>query len=869
MNDEDVDSLAPLPPALFSRMAMLNNTEEEGSRAALAAKGVRLLPFGFASAVAVVSDVDSSKRVRYDQYVGWLVDRLGLDFGDSTWLQWQYSVDTGRGNGFGFFSRNLTFGSEEAPEVFIDTRTFAESVAEYHKGNVDHFHAFYGRGPRVSIADHLQPAGEDTVAFEPAAFQAEGRWSCDDLAVMGVVVVGRRGEPLMVRGVTVIEQDGAVTEDFTAAPHDGPADGRRHSLFLLRRAVDDERRAPRLNKVRRVVVELGDGGERGAVERLLLINAYGDLVLERLRLLQDAYNVEAALVTEHAAYHFRNPGRMEEDEALLKAHVATYRGPVEAYHGALFDDEGDLVFTTDADHPNSICRVFPGLSRDLETRFIVPQASLGPLGFTPFRLVTPSPTRSGGGVYWARRVLPADVPPPGAAPEKLTRHETFCRRLGGVLDRAEETPGLFWPFYTHLGGLVNRFAGEQVPSPYFDAEPLHRLQDSAFNISGTVKGGARTWFTRGTVIYDYALMLRAIEPRLERPDPDTVWLRSWFDPVLGKTMPRSKAQLYGLTFYVYDPARAEIRLDGEKIETIVTNGPDEAGRLSVTIAECDLRFSLFHELDPLADVAGGRLENGTWTWRDPAEGERAFGRLEVGTGAEGGASARASAALTIPMHGWTAPGAQLVSLWVRRSRGALFGLVVETQTGGRFYFGDRQLEERCGPGAIASYRFDSPSDAEPRWRRSTAPFHDLAWSAGATPGAPLPNHPLASITLVCGGPPGASVDLAQMEFLRPRTSAGSASDKGFCLGGQLAPFEPGVIVRRARRDGVGATISAAVDQRGFFCFEQTPRGVYAVWAETPQGRMIERRGPFVEVVSDNMSLVLDRLVAGGAGSIAA
>ena len=63
----------------------------------------------------------------------------------------------------------------------------------------------------------------------------------------------------------------------------------------------------------------------------------------------------------------------------------------------------------------------------------------------------------------------------------------------------------------------------------------------------------------------------------ERPELNIVLIRSWIDPVLQKRLPRSPAQLHGLTFYVEDPEQAEVRLDGRLIETLTRNGPIEPG----------------------------------------------------------------------------------------------------------------------------------------------------------------------------------------------------------------------------------------------------------------------------------------------------
>lgn len=113
------------------------------------AAGLRWLPYRFGSALAVVSDVDASNRDRYAGYIGMLVEELGFDFGDSTWL-------LSERRSLGFFSPHLSLGRSEPSESYTNTRTFTESVAEFHKGNIDHFHAFSRHGPRVAVIDDVQ-----------------------------------------------------------------------------------------------------------------------------------------------------------------------------------------------------------------------------------------------------------------------------------------------------------------------------------------------------------------------------------------------------------------------------------------------------------------------------------------------------------------------------------------------------------------------------------------------------------------------------------------------------------------------------------------------------------------------------------------
>src|ERR1051326_367492 len=103
---------------------------------------LRRFPYPFASAVSVLSDVDGSVKERYRAYIAQLVQQFGLDFGDSTWLTGWPAL--------GILSRDFTVHGWEVGGS-ARSRTFAESIAEYHLGNIDHFHAFLASGPRVAI----------------------------------------------------------------------------------------------------------------------------------------------------------------------------------------------------------------------------------------------------------------------------------------------------------------------------------------------------------------------------------------------------------------------------------------------------------------------------------------------------------------------------------------------------------------------------------------------------------------------------------------------------------------------------------------------------------------------------------------------
>ncbi len=824
------------------------------AREALATAGVRLLPFNFGSALAIASDVDGSGRDRYFGYVGQLVALLGLDFGDSNWLQWQ--VTNRRGRGLGFLSPDLNTGADSSPELFAGTRTFLESVAEFHQGNIDHFHAFYGNGPRLAILPSFERRDDGRMAFTVGAVQKTPPWRCSHFHIVGLWVVGKPGRQMQVRSATVVAADGTETDGYLPTPFAAPPGDRQHCLFTLR--PGEGRGIPRLEPGVTVVIEMERPSASENVDQLILTSTYGDIVLERLEYLRGSFGVDLNLVTEHSALHFRNPRREKIDDQRLKSHLASYKGPLEAYFGTFRDDRGVVAFSTDADHPQSVCRVFPAISTDMNLRFVAPLASCSDVGFDPLNLVTPSATRAGGGIYWARRVLPNQdgATDPQMGPQAPKRAD-FAGRLVTMMTSATRHPGLCWPIYTHLGALPGE--GARVPDPYLPPGPLYELQDRVFNISGKISESARLWFTRASVLYDYALMLRSIVSHIDRADANSVLITSWRDSCLGKILPHSASQLYGLTFYVDDPAKADIRLDGEPIETLVVNPAEETGRQSVSIAECGIRQILFDKLDPLANAPTEcALSGAVWSWRASATGERSHGRLSVV------ASARASvektpASLTIPLHGWTAEGAQLISFELRCLGADHIALILTTLTGARFLFG------QAPPVAANAERFTAVGDftLSPRqgeaWRRFTVPFHDLAWNSANSVSNAFPSHPLDSLTIQCSGPPGAAVEVARVTFLRPRAATAIPNRApGFCLGGRLILYNSDDTVQAVRRDRQGDPVrQTAVDQRGWFCFEHTAPGIYEVWSEHGGGIVHDRRGRLVEVGEDMMTLVME------------
>jgi hypothetical protein len=811
---------------------------------------IRVFPYPFGSALTVVSDVDGASKARYEGYVGDMVRKLGLDFGDSTWLKTSSEGSAGAvaiANGLGFFSRHFGIGNSEVAQTFTRTRTFLESLAEYHAGNLDHFHAFVNRGPRAVILERGEPSPEG-LQFELAGFETEGFWRCGGIYIDAVCVVARGASEAAAVRVVVAQRDGQVVEfdRQVAAPQTETGD--RQTMFVVTGAAEDDRQIPRLDEIARVsVVVQGDASQ---ILRVVLVSASTSIVLDRLRLLRDRFNVEIPLVTEHSGLHFRSAVMAARRDGEQDAYLASHSGLVAALNGAHRTPEQGLAFSTDADDPASLARVLPELSDEFEVRFLVPQAATSNTGWTVERMVVPLATRAGTIVYQVHRMLPNLNEPANKAAfdGTFSRQENFAPRLDKVLDASEAKPGLYWPIYTHLGGITLPIADHALPSPYFEGDALRRLQDRVYNVTGSVAADARVWMARSSVFYDYALILRSIAEHVARIDANTVEISSWHDPVLNKTLPRSPAQLYGLTFYVDDPARARVLLDGRPIRLLARNGRDETGRFSVTICEAEIRHLVFDALDPLQKAGlEAQVSGGNWRFTRAEKDTPAFGRLTVSRGQ--------SANLRIPMHGWCAVGSQLLSLVGRHSKNGSMGLTLETVAGGRLFFGDRALLEIIEP-VTAHYVFEH--DKSTGLRTMVAPFHCLTWAEGAATGGAMPSHPLTAITLHCAGSRGAYADFGALTLLRPRaTSLNHGDSPSYCLGGVVPEFKPPQTVY-AQVKGKAGAVSASVDQRGWFCFTNLPEGIYNVWTEGETGKVYDRRGPLVELRGDVMNLELSR-----------
>jgi hypothetical protein len=800
------------------------------------------MPYPFDSAFAVASDVDGSSRERFDGYTGMLVHELGLDFGDSAWLHWRYGVGAtgqlGTAHSGGFLSPSLTTDTTDRARMFVRNRTFREMLAEYHAGNIDHFHAWLPHGPRIAVLNDVAKQGSSLVARIPPIDA-----SCNDFHLFGVCLIF---EGWADPGIALVEAecgDGS-TVPYEPADYDAPSDGKSYVLFLRNADPLSSESVPHLRYIEQISARAGNDACPVPVQ-ILLLGAYGPTLLDRVRLLRDMYNVEMPLITEHAKLHFRYPVATAWVRKRNARLYSEQQGSLTAFVGPVVDGDGELIASADSDEPHSFARVLPEAVEQAELRFIVPQPSHSNVGFAVTDLLSKSPTRSGGGFYWAKRVMPnAEPPPPGEMFDGQTKHDTFAARIQSAIDGAAADPGRFWPIYTHIGSLAI-VDGKRIPlpDPYFEPGALLNLQDRIYGISPGLPAESRIWFTRASTLYDYALMLQHMPGAVERRGGD-IRLKSWDDPVLRKRLPRTPSQLYGMTFYVPDEASASVTLDEQPIDHIVRNPADSSGSPSVTIAECDISATLFRSLDP-ATVAGASLQGGEWHW---TEGHLPFGRLKSSSDSQ-------PATLRVPMHGTSLPGAQLLSFVTRADVSCESGVLLETRNGGRFWFGSSSLGATLGKIA-ASYSLDRLVLSDSR-RRLVVPFHDLEWVKSARPGGPLPSHALEAVTLVVRGTPGASAEFGDARLLRPRAAlAAHKPAAGHCLVGVVQGAGEGEMVHLHPAGKPDEEIVTTTDQLGSFAFTGIAPGVYEVTGSNGEAIFHSERGAAIEVWSDIARLEL-------------
>lgn len=858
----------------------------EAARKAITAAGLREFPYPFRGSLAIVSDIDSACRLHVERYFNILVKCNGLDFGDSVWLS---SARRSRA-GVAFFDAALGIDQPLPHQLADASPSFYEVLNAFYRGDVDHFHSFLSSGPRALICSNVACSANSTTAKPPdATNRAEWPYSVDANFFVWGLLVCAHDDYRLPDTITLVTRPG---RDSAAAKHiyvratnrktfpllSAQHDGERCHLYLYPHTDAMDTPPPSALSVEHVVISCGaEDHETSVISSVLLLNTHTDILFRRLDLLYDRFHVSANLVTTHTGWHFTAPkGLQTERYQLVVQRMATDPCANESRWG-VFDKPG-LHFSTLADDPLSFCRLFPEMVDRYGIRCIVPYpfTCVRNAQFTLHDFLYPSRACTEHPLYVFRRTL---FNIPEAEQASLPSHvvvnshaSSFSARIHALLSTAESNPGKVWPVYTHLGHIGPL---STPPDPYLEPGSIHRLRAAHFGL-GSASGFSRLWVTRPSTLCDYRIVLDGLPQAIERPDQDTIVVRSWINPHLRQRLPFSIYQLYGATFYVGSAVSSSVTLDGIPVFDLVRNPADETGVQSVMIAACPIRHVVFDECNPALDSHGnlGNVilsANSAFEWCGSDNVLAYSGRhcLRLGIvncrdsrGAEPTddlpqmpiAKARFDHQLLKPC------GCQHFYYALQRTCSSqYFGILLETQSEGRFYFGDPELLKHIDS-VNASYCPTRQTGSMLGWERIVIPLYDLTWhdATGRLDDPPLPTHATRSITYILMSPRDSHVWIDCVEFGRPRTTLLPRQLDTYVLGGRVTDAMPKtrVCVESVTSPSVQQSVTVPVHAGGWFYCLCLTEGAYRLRVLPGDDSTHTASWTYAELRSDRLDLEL-------------
>jgi hypothetical protein len=146
-----------------------------------------------------------------------------------------------------------------------------------------------------------------------------------------------------------------------------------------------------------------------------------------------------------------------------------------------------------------------------------------------------------------------------------------------VIDRLISRGGVC-VHYTHLGKVLD------------PQEPFPPATRAALQYVAAQQRAGRLLVTTTRRLLGYLRAAAESQPVLHR-EGNQRWIElTTHTPTAAEMGPLSSEDLAGMTFYVADPARTRIRVDGREVATVEQHRPDESGRASVSIPWRRLAF---------------------------------------------------------------------------------------------------------------------------------------------------------------------------------------------------------------------------------------------------------------------------------------
>lgn len=794
---------------------------ENGLRAAKAC----ILPHPFDNLTSFVSDVDASNNEKLRKYIDTLSVLLGFDFGDSIFLLHDAVFPKPNANELiGRLSHQAFVGPDGRdliarelidPEIIkIDAQRVSSTrhlVDAYHHGDIDHFHTFFPKGPRVQKLTAFYegaslvlrppnlpaPKSDDRVfdntgQFFSALVLLSGRSTPQKCCACLRTMTGEHSFEFELYKNTVIE--------FADLPSVGPT--------------------LNIRKINEIQVDINGSGLLGSFDEWGAISAYlihasTNFIQQIVSDLVDRFGIQSPLITGHAGFHFRTRGKARRLDREHRETLSHYPG--DKYRIASFgtiEEQSGLTLDTDADGCQSVSKAVPDAVNDLGQRFVIPCGfvCLPQNSAEPRELLRPAEYQSGDKTLVAARVNPRLDAASKRAGHSLASN--FSRKVDLLLSELEGKRGLTSPLYTHLGIFSSRLeqaAALSEGKPYFaDSSPLQELSRRHFGRAGAPANETRIGVFRASVLYGYILALLNVGEIVKRVD-DRIEIFSFKDPKTDKVWPQSPADLFGLTFYVDDPGRAEILLDGVPLRHVGTNLPDETGQASVSILESNHRFCL----DEIDFASAGDGHPNAPCLEEQGNGVQALRRFRRFKGRGAGTAVVWSSA-AVDCFGMR--GAQMIGFDVRATAPARIMAVIVTKRGLRLALGDQAFAEANDCDCCADIRLGEACHV---WRTVTAALWNCRWlKMSDVP----PNDPPRRIEIHVTAPEGAGVDISEFRYMRPRI-ASAREENGLVLTGRIVAPEGDVHLTNLE---TGDSTKQSADYQGYFCFTGLRSGVYDV-----------------------------------------
>lgn len=841
-----------LKPVCYSQYP--TSAEIDAFEHAIALAGIREYPYPFNSAFAVTSDIDRSNRQRYAGYVGALVRDNGLDFGDSVWLQ---TNQVGKFQGLGFFSKSIqTLDRQDHGRLDSEMDQY-ELAAEFHKGNIDHWHGLLVRGSRFTIHDVASHGTvlEHSVELPPLPDGNHNLFGARNFPIWGVGFVARGEElpkPSMLR---LTLKDGTVTAlPLTATTLVASACVKSFSYTTVGLSCEASETVPELSSIAAFSLMYE---KPASVEAILLLNSTREMLLERIDWLKDALGVSFSLITIHAQWMINDYWGLARSAEQNAGRLAERLTTLESFFSEVC--VSGLTISTLSDAKGSFARLYPDLVNHSGTIFWRcrpegPHPDLNEaresdralmLAKSIFDCVIPAIRRDHGAIQVAVSTMSKIRSPVGRGEiDERTIGPNFIDRTGAILDEMAARGKGSANLYTHLGNLMHN---GPPPEPYFAPEGMARFRRLCHGIGYQPDEGPRLWFVRASQLCWYALLMRKL-PELTTRHGRDIHIARYDDPT-GLRLPGTKYHLYGVTFYVDDPAATRVFLGGVEILDLARNPPDITGRPSITIMACPIGITVMRAVNAASRFRIEGIEGDA-----PARllfvcgsGSEPYHRLEhapsrwwpVGRSSVA-LEGRRKSSVRLAMDPFTPEGAQLLRLKIRRSRPDVrLLLTVRTASGGNFVVGDEPPPHAAGKSA-ARFRLPAVAPDACGWQSYIVPLQALDWSDEAHAGplaASLPSTGISTIDLALDASAGDAIDLAEISFRRPRPDM--TDDGTVFIGGQLDRRVDGHRICLERLDtGKGIVRECTTDHLGGFAFGACPAGAYRVTCIDSQDRIV-------------------------------